>query len=273
MARLIRPFPGQRFTKTYSSQEAYQAEASKLALQGWSVKSLVRNDASRQLNRPYIVVTYDYQPATDTTTSLPSRPVMAPPSETWAPGSPSRSLYPYPIWEAILVACLLALGPVLIFAGGAGFGSVMFIAGLIYAAIRDGRGLLSLRDHIHWAMMPGINKVLLICGIVIFFPVFPAIYAARIVIDAFRSSRATAQSAQLELQRRTAALESQLGILPSVEGECRACHKPLQVGAEYCAYCGESVVLRPRICPVCAATALPDAKFYPTCRTVLPPSV
>ncbi len=67
-----------------------------------------------------------------------------------------------------------------------------------------------------------------------------------------------------------AELDAQMGFLPPAEGACRVCHKPLQVGAEFCSYCGETVIERPKVCPSCATTTFPDAKWCPNCRTALP---
>jgi RNA polymerase subunit RPABC4/transcription elongation factor Spt4 len=74
----------------------------------------------------------------------------------------------------------------------------------------------------------------------------------------------------LSRRRRTAHLEADLGIVPPTEGECASCHKPLQVGAAFCAYCGKPTVARPRVCPTCYTTTQPDASFCPQCGTALP---
>lgn len=284
MASYNQPFPGQTLAKTYSTQWAYQREANKLAIQGWSVQSTTMHDVGRRRKRPEVLVTYVYRPmmvnASAPLSPLAAPTVVAPPPGSWAwtpaapppPPPPPLPLYQFPIWEAILVAILMVGGFVL---GGNGVsaGIVLMLAGIVWVIVRDGRGLRSIRNLFNWEAMSGGGKTLLILGILSLWVFFLPIYLVRVLIDSFRSRREAALSAPLLTKQRTAELESQLGIVPSVEGECRKCQKPLQVGAEYCAYCGEPVVLRPRICPVCATTALPDARFCPQCRTELPPYV
>src|SRR5260370_8105379 len=74
---------------------------------------------------------------------------------------------------------------------------------------------------------------------------------------------------QLEKRRQIAVMEAHLGILPATEGNCRSCQKPLQVGAEFCSYCGATVIEHPKICPSCAPTPFANAKFCPNCRSPL----
>lgn len=291
MARYVQPFPGQTLAKTYSTQWAYQRDANTLAIQGWSVQSTTMHDVGRRYKRPEVLVTYVYrpmmvnasapQPFQPVNTSAPLSPptVSAPPPGAWAwtpaaPPPPPLPLYQFPIWEAIVVAVLM-VGGFALAGAGEGAGAFLMLVGIIWAVVRDGRGLRSMRNLINWEAMSGGGKTLLILGILflgLWVFVLP-IYLVRMLIDSFRSQRDAALSAPLLVKQRTAELESQLGIVPDVQGECRKCQKPLQVGAEYCAYCGEPVVLRPRICPVCASTALPDAKFCPKCRAELPPAV
>lgn len=279
------PFPGQTLARTYMSQRAYQKDANKLARRGWSVQSTTMHDIGGRFKLPEVLVTYVYRPsqaAPQTFTPLviqqlpydsaASQQMTAPPPQGWMTVQPipSRALHHYALWEAGLVTALLVLGIAL---SSLGIGVAMLLAGIIYAAIRDGYGLLSMRKLFPWERASRSGKTWIVVALVFLFPIFAFIYSWMIVFDAFQFWKVARADARRSMRQRTAELESQLGIVPDVQGECRKCQKPLQVGAEYCAYCGEPVVLRPRICPVCASTALPDAKFCPKCRAELPPAI
>jgi hypothetical protein len=162
--------------------------------------------------------------------------------------------------------------------GWAGFGTLL-IGSIIVMAI-DWRGAVTVRGTVPaymknvWAKskyavskdeMISTASSYVLCYI--FFPmiIFP-IYLIRVLVDC----RKAKQEHEQKWRYQVASLEAQLGILPATEGECRVCHKPLVVGAEFCQYCGTPAIERPKICPVCATTALPDAKFCPKCRAALP---
>lgn len=151
-----------------------------------------------------------------------------------------------------------------------GIGVLLLIAEAIFVMAFDWRGAVTLRglarsEILHKGKL--VNTAPTYVLLYFFFPeIMLPIYLIRVAI----SRRQFEEQRKLAMQHQIATLESQLGILPPTSGTCRACHKPLQVGAEFCQYCGIPVVERPKICPSCATTALPDAKFCPKCRTPLP---
>ncbi len=154
--------------------------------------------------------------------------------------------------------------------GLSGFGLFILVAEMIFIMVSDWRGAITLRGALktqrlrkgklvstkHWYFL-----------LYLFFPyIMLPIYLTRTV----RDQRQAAQRKPLELKRHIAEMEAELGFLPPAEGTCRVCHKPLQIGAEFCSYCGETVIARPKVCPSCATTTFPDAKWCPQCRTALP---
>jgi RNA polymerase subunit RPABC4/transcription elongation factor Spt4 len=78
--------------------------------------------------------------------------------------------------------------------------------------------------------------------------------------------RPKSRSIDATVQRlETSKLESALGMLPPSEGSCRKCSKALQVGSDFCAYCGTAVRERPLVCQACGGTAPSDAEWCPHC--------
>lgn len=152
----------------------------------------------------------------------------------------------------------------------AGVGMLLLIAEIIFVLIYDWRGAITLRGAVKSQTMRKGKLVSTAPGYVLLYIFFPEImlpiYLVRTAADMHRAK----EQRKLSLQHQIATMEAQLGILPPTRGTCRACHRPLQVGADFCQYCGETVVARPKICPACATTALPDARFCPKCRTPLP---
>jgi len=144
-------------------------------------------------------------------------------------------------------------------------GAMLILAVLICVLVLDWHGFTTLKDAIHWQRLSGRARFWLVCAYIFCFEIMLPIYFVRAVID-YRQAK---QRERLELPHKVARLESELGIMPATEGTCRACQKPLQVGAEFCQYCGQPVIERPRVCPSCAATALPDAKWCPKCGKAL----
>lgn len=143
------------------------------------------------------------------------------------------------------------------------WGVLLLLAESIGVMIVDWRGSISLRGMIR---QPNTGYVLLY----FFFPeIMLPIYALRVVFDYFRHQNAQRQQEKQQQKFKVAELEAKAGILPPTDGQCRICHKPLIVGAEFCQYCGAPAVERPKVCPACSTTALPDAKFCPKCRTPL----
>jgi hypothetical protein len=146
------------------------------------------------------------------------------------------------------------------------FGMLLFFGSVIAVCAVDWHGFISLRGRIPWWRLTSRQKFWLVCAYIFVFEIMAPIYLVCAWID-WRKAKAQAP-AQLKL--RTAQMEAQLGYLPPTEGICRACGKPLQVGAEFCGYCRTPVVEKPKICTQCAATALPDAKWCPRCGAALP---
>jgi hypothetical protein len=150
-----------------------------------------------------------------------------------------------------------------------GIGVLLLLAESIFVMAYDWRGAVTVREAAKAQVMHKGKLVNTAPSYVLLYILFPEImlpiYLIRTALDRQQAKR----ERKLATQHQIAILEAQLGIMPPTSGTCRACHKPLQVGAEFCQYCGVPVVERPKICPSCATTALPDAKFCPKCRTPL----
>ena len=148
-------------------------------------------------------------------------------------------------------------------------GVFLFIMQVIFVLIYDWRGAITLRGWATsraWLESQLGSFTLLFVLLYLCFPlIMLPIYLLRIVSGRHQAE----EQKKLAMKRRIALIEAQLGILPSTSGTCRACHKPLQVGAEFCQYCGIPVLARPKVCPVCATTTLSDARWCPQCRTGL----
>ncbi|HEX6817254.1 MAG TPA: DUF4236 domain-containing protein [Ktedonobacterales bacterium] len=145
-------------------------------------------------------------------------------------------------------------------------GMLLFLASVVAVCAMDWHGFVSLRGRIPWWRLSGAQKFWIVCAYIFVFEIMVPIYLVCAWID---FQRAKAQ-APLQLRLRTAEMEAQLGYQPPTEGICRACGKPLQVGAEFCGYCRAPVVEKPKVCPQCATTALPDATWCPHCGAALP---
>lgn len=137
----------------------------------------------------------------------------------------------------------------------------------------DWRHFLTLHGNIPWATLSWPGRIGITIGIALVYAVLivlllslPVLYLAFAVKDTIDQRRNSAPSSKL----KTAELEASLGILPGVDGECPQCHKPLQVGAEFCAYCGTPLAPKPRVCTKCATLAMPDAIYCPTCGAQFP---
>lgn len=134
----------------------------------------------------------------------------------------------------------------------------------------DWRHFLSLHGNIPWATLSWPGRIGIIIGLTLVYALFlvlllslPVLYLAFAVKDTIDQRRNSAPASKL----KTAELEASLGMLPGTDGVCPQCHKPLQAGAEFCAYCGTSLSRKPRVCARCATVAMPDAVFCPTCGT------
>jgi hypothetical protein len=151
----------------------------------------------------------------------------------------------------------------------ANIGFLLFIGQAIFVMIYDWYGAVTLRgwtrSRIWQESLVGDFKILYVVLYVFFPEIMLPIYLIRIA-----SGRRQAEAErELARKRQIAGLEAQLGIMPPTNGTCRSCHKPVQVGAEFCQYCGLPVVEHPKVCPACATTALPDAKWCPHCGASL----
>lgn len=144
-------------------------------------------------------------------------------------------------------------------------GMWLFLASVAGVCIVDWRGFISLRARIPWWRLGAGQKFWIVCAYLFVFEVMVPIYLVGAWIDWHRAR------VQEPLQRRlrTAQMEAQLGFAPPSEGTCRACGKPLPVGAEFCSYCRAPVVEHPKVCQHCATTAPADAHWCPHCGASL----
>ena len=133
----------------------------------------------------------------------------------------------------------------------------------------DWRGFLTMNGLLKWKSMTGKQRLIVGCLFVALNAVVLAIYLAL----AYQTYRRYKQLEPLRRQRKIAEQEAELGMIPPTEGNCHKCHQPLQLCAEFCAYCGARVTERPRICPKCYATTLPDARWCPACGAQLDTAV
>ena len=149
------------------------------------------------------------------------------------------------------------------------FGLLLLFGEIIYVMIQDWSGAITIRGSSKGYTFHKGQKVSTTGGFVLLYIFFPyimlPIYLVRTTSDYHRMKHLNEQ----RQKHKIASLEAELGIMPPVDGTCRACKKPLVVGAEYCQYCGTTVFERPKVCPSCATTASPDARWCPKCRTQL----
>jgi hypothetical protein len=129
----------------------------------------------------------------------------------------------------------------------------------------DWRGFLTMNGLLKWKSMSGKQRLLVGC----LFVALNVFFLGSYLVQAYRKYRHFQQLEPLRRRRKLAEQEAELGMIPRTNGNCRICFGPLQLGAEFCTNCGERVVERPRICPVCYATTLPNARWCPECRAQL----
>lgn len=125
-----------------------------------------------------------------------------------------------------------------------------------------------MRGTVKWGSMSWPERV----GVVVFYAVLWALVLSMPIlylIMAAKDTIAARGSSPPAIKLKIAELEASLNMAPPTEGECAHCHKPLQVGAEFCEFCGAPTAQRPRVCPHCATVALPGAAFCPNCRARL----
>ncbi len=172
----------------------------------------------------------------------------------------------------IIGAVFIWMDPVDSRAGGDGgpmtdLGTLLVLIDLVAILALDWRGFATLRGRIKLRqdVFSRITTWCLFLAFLIMSPITLAIY----LVLAVRDYRRDRKQVSLDRRRHIAEMEAALGIVPGTQGACRACGKPLQIGADYCAFCGATAVEMPRICPACATVALPGATFCPECRARL----
>ena len=134
-----------------------------------------------------------------------------------------------------------------------------------YSLVVDIAGVGTLRGAMRWAPMSSQRKLAMGCSWFFLYPFYLFYYFGRITYDWY-----TARSLEPEQRRHTTAhLESKLGMMPIVEGECEHCHHPLTLDATFCTYCGKETHPKAKVCSSCATLAPPDARYCPKCRTAL----
>jgi RNA polymerase subunit RPABC4/transcription elongation factor Spt4 len=148
-----------------------------------------------------------------------------------------------------------------------GFAIYLLVITTILAV--DWRGFLTMNGWLKWKSMTDQRRLIAGCLFGVLNVVVLGIYLAQ----AYLTYRRYRQLEPLRRRRKIAELEAELGMIPRIDGNCHKCHQPLQLGAEFCAYCGETVTQRPRICPECYATTLPDARWCPVCGAQLDTTV
>lgn len=204
-----------------------------------------------------------------TAQAVPPPPLTSPTGQPLAPPpaapTPQREIPPprYPTWALFALSGAYGLG-FLLASVGTGVGAALLTIISIAVCMLDWRGFTTLDGRIIWGRLNGWQRTGLIIAYLYFF-IMAGVYLGFACRDWLVARRAANQRAPLEQQRRISELESQLGILPQTEGACRACHKPLQVGAAFCAYCRAPVREQARVCSACGTAALPDGQFCPTC--------
>jgi len=173
-------------------------------------------------------------------------------------------------WE-IVVWGLAPLNPNFFY--GTAFIGFLGVVSTILAL--DWRHFLTLHGNVPWATLSRPGRIGVTVGLTVVYTLFmvllfslPLLYLAFAVKDTIAEHRASAPAHKLKI----AELEASLDMLPGTDGECSDCHKPLQAGATFCAYCGMAVSRKPRVCARCATVAMPDAQFCPTCGAPFPAS-
>lgn len=144
-------------------------------------------------------------------------------------------------------------------------GYIIYLVVIATILVEDWRGFLTMNGFLRWKSMRGGKR--LVVGVL--FVALNVFFLGSYLVQAYQTYRRDKELEPLRRRRKIAQQEAELGMVPRTEGTCHKCHRPLQLSAEYCVYCGETVVERPRICPKCYTTTLPDAKWCPACGTPL----
>ena len=190
--------------------------------------------------------------------------------------TPQRHLYPLKLLATLATATVVSILLILsdhVFQSSLGSASTLlsitgYIIYLVVIAtilVEDWRGFLTMNGFLRWKTMRGGKR--LIVGVL--FLALNVFFLGSYFVQAYLTYRRYKEQEPLRRRRKIAEQEAELGMIPRTEGTCHKCHRPLQLSAEYCVYCGEPVVERPRICPKCYTTTLPDARWCPACGTQL----
>jgi hypothetical protein len=158
---------------------------------------------------------------------------------------------------------------VMIVSGGEIIGDIgvaIFFAEIALVFVLDGTGVVTLRGRI-LTSLPKL-AIIVLAVVLSWLSLF---WLIPYFIVAALDTRGSAAELKAERAQHIASLEGELGILPPADGVCPNCHKPLQLGAEFCAYCGTPLTPALRLCPVCHARTFPDAQWCPECGAALPP--
>jgi hypothetical protein len=142
---------------------------------------------------------------------------------------------------------------------------ILYLLVIATILVIDWHGFLTMNGGIKWRSMSDSRIIFVGCIFVLCNVFFLGYYLVR----AYQKYRNYKRLKPLRVKRQEAELEAKLGFIPPTDGECRKCHQLIQVGSEFCSFCGESVIERPLICPQCFATALPGSKWCPSCRAPL----
>lgn len=147
----------------------------------------------------------------------------------------------------------------------AGAAAAILVAVIILTLVLDGSGVLTLRGRIWQERLPVAATG---CIVLLFFP-FLILWVIPYLIIAASDTQRASERQRLIQRQRIAQLERDLGFLPLSEGTCSSCQRPLQAGAEFCAYCGARVQAPPQVCPACHTATFPDALWCPNCGAAL----
>ncbi len=140
-------------------------------------------------------------------------------------------------------------------------GFLIYLLVIATITVVDWRGFLTMNGSLKWKSMTNQQRLLVGCLFVVFNVFVLGFYLAQ----AYLAYHRYRQLEPLRHRRKIAEQEAELGMIPQTDGNCRKCHQPLQLGAEFCAYCRDRVTERPRICPECSTTTLPDARWCRAC--------
>ena len=181
---------------------------------------------------------------------------------------PPRQWHRYQRRTMVLLLLAAVAAIALIALGGdsvAGSGVLLIWGELILVLAIDGKGVPRLRGRIGW-------HPILLAALVFLTWWFPwlYVYLAVAAVDTWKR-RDAAPSSAFPREREIARLEGELGIEPVSEGTCAKCGRPLQAGAEFCAYCGAPVNPPLQLYPNCGASTFADAEFCPKCGAPLKP--